>query len=198
MYDFVKMLAAVPPKRVQHTLGTRNTALMLATRHFPELDKNEIEAAAILHDVTKPLTVEEHKELCARYNITLDENVHLAPRVYHQITGAVVAKYKFKLSEQAVNAIRYHTTGRINMTPMELVLLFADYIEPYRKYDGCDALRDYYEQLYAANDTQALEKAIVKAFSMTITEILEREEFIHPDIIFARNDLITKISQGGN
>lgn len=194
MYDFVEMLAAVPSKRVQHTLGTRDTALMLAARHFPDLDKNAVEAAAILHDVTKALTFEEHKELCAKYGVVLEKSVLSAPRVYHQITGALVAKHKFNLTDEAVNAIRYHTTGRANMSPLELVLLFADYIEPYRKYDGCDLLRDNYEQLYAANDEFALEKAIVKAFSMTIIEIIDKEEFIHPDIIFARNDLITKIS----
>ena len=196
MYDFEKMLAAIPGKRVKHTLGTRDTALMLAARHFPELDKSEVEAAAILHDVTKALTVEEHKKLCESYGITLDENALLAPRVYHQMTGAAVAKHEFGLSDDAANAIRYHTTGRANMSPMELVLLFADYIEPNRTYDGCEQLQGYYEQLYAANDAFALEKAIVKAFSMTIIEILDREEFIHPDILFARNDLIKKISKG--
>jgi len=198
MYDFIKMLAAVPDRRVQHTLGTRNTALMLAARHFPKLDKNEIEAAALLHDVTKPLTSEEHIALCEKYGITLDENEKLAPRVYHQITGALVAKHKFRVSDEAVTAIRYHTTGRAEMSPMEKILLFADYIEPYRKYEGCDDLRNYYEQIYANNDAFALEKAIIKALSMTIGEILGRGEFIHPDIIFARNDLIIKISQTNN
>ena len=196
MYNFTKLLAAVPTERMQHTLGTRDTAVMLAARHFPKLDKDDVEAAAILHDVTKLLTIEEHKEICARYSIILDDIVHLVPRVYHQITGSVVAKYEFGLSDEAVTAIRYHTTGRPDMSPMELVLLFADYIEPYRKYDDCDWLRAYYEELYDINDKFALEKAIIKALSITIAELLDRDEYIYPDIIFARNDLIIKTSQG--
>lgn len=195
MYDFEAMLAAIPEKRLSHTIGTRDTALMLAKRHFPNLDTAEIKAAAILHDITKHLTKEEHKSLFKKYNISRESQPLYTPRVFHQITGAEVAKRRFNVSDMAADAIRCHTTGKADMNPLEMVILFADYVEPNRKYAGCTELREYYESLYESKDSLSLEKAIIKSLDFTIGEILERGERIHHDTISARNSLITKINK---
>lgn len=192
MYNIKAMLEAVPVKRLAHTMGVRDTALRLAKRHFPSLENDEVEAAAILHDITKYLTREEHLRLCEDWNITLNENEKRSSRVLHQITGAESAKRSFGVSDAVYSAIRCHTTGKANMLPLELILLFADYIEPNRHYEGCEEIRDYYEALFAVGDPYSLEKAVIKALGMTINEVVERGEFMNPDIINARNSLILK------
>ena len=194
MYNIEAMLAAVPPKRLSHTMGVRETALMLAKRHFPMLDKNEVEAAAILHDITKYLSREEHLRLCEDWGVTLSDDEKRSPRVLHQLTGAETAKRSFGVSETVYSAIRCHTTGKENMKPLEVILLFADYIEPNRHYEGCEELRYFYEELYSEGNRFALEKAVIKALGMTIIEVVGRGEFMHPDIINARNSLILKIN----
>ncbi|HBL83463.1 MAG: hypothetical protein A2Y17_04105 [Clostridiales bacterium GWF2_38_85] len=201
MYNFDAMIAAVPERRMNHTLGVCDTAARLAKTHFPTLNIEEVKAAAILHDITKYLTRDEHIRLCQEYNITLDELTLNSDRVLHQITAAAVAKSRFDISDAVYNAIRCHTTGSPDMQPLDMVILFADYIEPNRKYDGCTELRQYYDTLLQNCDPFVLEKSIIKALGMTVIEIMERDELLHPHTIIARNSMILKInrlSKGNN
>ena len=56
-------------------------------------------------------------------------------------TGAAVAWDRFGVPIEIENAIRWHTTGKPDMTTLEKVLYMADYIEPSRDFDGVDELR---------------------------------------------------------
>jgi len=57
------------------------------------------------------------------------------------VTGAAVARDRFGVPLEIENAIRWHTTGKPDMTTLEKVLYMADYIEPSRDFDGVDELR---------------------------------------------------------
>ena len=59
----------------------------------------------------------------------------------HAKTGAAVARVRFGVPPEIENAIRWHTTGKPDMTTLEKVLYMADYIEPARDFDGVDELR---------------------------------------------------------
>jgi nicotinate-nucleotide adenylyltransferase len=49
------------------------------------------------------------------------------------------------------DAIRWHTTGKPDMTLLEKIIYLADYIEPNRDFPGLDALRSKaYEDIDAA------------------------------------------------
>ena len=37
---------------------------------------------------------------------------------------------------EIINAVRYHTSGRMNMTLLEKIIYLADYIEPGRQFPG--------------------------------------------------------------
>ena len=62
-------------------------------------------------------------------------------KLLHAKTGAAVAKDRFGVPLEIENAIRWHTTGKPDMTTLEKVLYMADYIEPSRDFDGVDELR---------------------------------------------------------
>lgn len=47
--------------------------------------------------------------------------------------GAVIAKYKYGLDDEIVNAIKYHTTGKENMTILEKIIYLADATEPRKR-----------------------------------------------------------------
>ena len=69
----------------------------------------------------------------------------------HQITGAAVAYHEFGVSEKIRDAIRWHTTGKPEMTDLEKIIYLADYIEPNRCFDGVERIRSLsYENLDAA------------------------------------------------
>ena len=62
-------------------------------------------------------------------------------KLLHAKTGAAVARVRFGVPPEIENAIRWHTTGKPDMTTLEKVLYMADYIEPARDFDGVDELR---------------------------------------------------------
>ncbi len=192
-YDLEKLRALVPSRRLAHTLGVEKAAVVLMERHFPTLSENEVRAAAILHDVTKYYSVDEHIALCESEGEKLRRSERKNKRVLHQITGSVVAR-QMGMSDNVCRAIRYHTTGRKKMSDIEKIILFADYIEENRDYEGLVEIRENYETLLASGDVDALDKAIVFALDTTIKEVISRGEVIHPDTIDARNYLIENIS----
>ena len=59
-----------------------------------------------------------------------------------------------------INAIRYHTTGRANMSLLEKVIYIADAVEPNRSYPGVNDLRRVVKE--------DLDKAILLSLSRTI------------------------------
>jgi len=65
-------------KRIPHVLGTEQEAIRLAERYGADVEKARV--AALLHDCTKKLNMEEQLELCGRYGIQLDELERLSLR----------------------------------------------------------------------------------------------------------------------
>ena len=128
------------PKRVPHVKGCEEEAVRLAARWGA--DEEDSREAAILHDITKKLTMDEQLLLCEKYGI-INDNVEIANlKLLHAKTGAAVARDMFGVSDEVYSAIRWHTTGRAGMTLLEKVIYLADYIEPTRDFEGVEALRE--------------------------------------------------------
>ena len=97
--------------------------------------------AAILHDITKKLDLNEQLLLCERYGIINDTSEAENAKLLHAKTGAAFARERFGVSDAVYDAIRWHTTGRAGMTLLEKVIYMADYIEPNRDFPGVEKLR---------------------------------------------------------
>ena len=55
------------------------------------------------------------------------------------------------MTDEVYGAIRWHTTGRPDMTLLEKLIYLADYIEPTRDFEGVEPLRALaYEDIDAA------------------------------------------------
>ena len=78
------------------------------------------------------------------YNkIELSEYELAAPKLFHAICGAVFAEKELGCTdEEIITAVRYHTTGRSNMTLLEKVIFIADFIGKERNYDGVEIMRE--------------------------------------------------------
>ena len=56
------------------------------------------------------------------------------PALVHAKLGAYLAEREYGITEKEVlSAIRFHTTGKADMTLLEKIIYIADYIEPGRK-----------------------------------------------------------------
>ena len=127
-------------KRIPHVRGCEEEAVRLA-RVWGE-DEDVARAAAILHDCTKYLELEEQLYLCRKYGIMLDDLECRAVKLLHSKTGAGVARHVFGMPDTVYDAIFWHTTGKADMTMMEKILYIADYMEPNRDFDGVERLRE--------------------------------------------------------
>lgn len=135
-----KAYAYLAPKRVAHVAGCESEAVLLA-KHWHE-DEEMAATAGILHDITKKLSYEEQLILCEKYGIICDEAELSAPKLLHAKTGAALSRLLFGVSEEIYEAIRWHTTGKPDMTLLEKIIYLADYIEPNRDFEGLDKLRE--------------------------------------------------------
>lgn len=156
-----KVLEHLDEHRVAHVAGCESEAVRLAM-HWGE-DPELAAEAGILHDITKSLSYDEQLQLCEKYGIINDNSELEAPKLLHAKTGAAMARELFGVSDTVYEAIRWHTTGKPDMSLFEKILYLADYIEPTRDFEGIDELREL-----AFSD---LDGAMVLGLGMTIDEI---------------------------
>ncbi len=128
----------LPKKRYEHTLGVAYTAAALAMCYGEDILKAEL--AGILHDVAKAKKSSELKDDMKGYidPYTDGDYVSLiadkAPQILHAIYAPYLAKKDYKIEDKDIlSAIRWHTTGKKDMTMLEKIVFVADYIEPNRK-----------------------------------------------------------------
>lgn len=117
--------------RYQHTIGVMNTAVELAKRYEVDVDKARI--AGLLHDCAKGFTGQRNLELCEKYGLPISETEQKNLGLLHAKLGAYLARQEYGIDdEEILDAIRWHTTGRPKMTPLDKIIYIADYIEPNR------------------------------------------------------------------
>ena len=170
-----KVMPYLTEKRIAHVLGCENEAVSLANRwgEDPEIAAE----AGILHDITKKRNFEEQLILCGKYGI-INDNLELAsPKLLHAKTGAALARDLFGVSEAVYEAIRWHTTGKPDMTLLEKIIYLADYIEPTRDFPGVEKLR---EQCY-----EDIDAAMALGLSMSLADIRSYGEEPYKDTVEA-------------
>ena len=151
-YEYIKN--NIPEKRKTHILGVILTALKIA-KNF-DIDKTKVELSALLHDSAKYIEVD--KKDYEKYGIPSD----CPSQVVHQYMGAYIAEKELGITDlDILNAIRYHTSGRKNMSLLEKIIYTADIIEPSRKFNGVEELRT------------AVENNFESGFITCVKEILE-------------------------
>ncbi|MBR4640445.1 MAG: bis(5'-nucleosyl)-tetraphosphatase (symmetrical) YqeK [Butyrivibrio sp.] len=120
------------PDRYDHTLGVAYTSASLAMVHGANVDKALI--AGFLHDCAKCLSHEEQLNICEKNNIEITDVERRNHSLLHAKAGMYIASTKYEIRDpEILNAIRYHTTGKEDMSLLEKIVYIADFIEPNRK-----------------------------------------------------------------
>ena len=174
-------------KRFLHTLGVAETAEALAKRWGADCFKAFL--AGLVHDCAKELPFDKTLNFLEEsgYRITwLEES---APGILHAPLGAVLAKKLFGIEDESIlDAIKYHTTGRENMTILEKIVYIADFIEPGREYSESKEVKKL-----ADID---LDRAALMETDFVIKFTIDRGRTLHPDTIKTRNYLLRVIKEG--
>lgn len=136
LYDIKKIKKTLEKnleeKRYEHTIGVADTAACLAMKYGYNVEKAYV--AGLLHDCAKCIDNEKKLQLCKKYKVKLSKVEIENPFLIHAKLGAALAKEKYGIDdEEILDSIRFHTTGKENMTLLEKIIFSADYIEPNRK-----------------------------------------------------------------
>ena len=159
-----KVMPYLSEYRFAHTTGCESQAVLLAM-HWGE-DPDTAAIAGILHDITKDMPKDKQLLLCEKYGIILDNSEIENPALLHARTGAAMARELFGISDEIYEAIRWHTTGKPDMSTLEKIIYLADFTEPNRDFEGVDVLRE----LCFEN----LDEAMALGLSMSLGEIRAR------------------------
>ena len=158
------------PSRIRHIRGVEETSVRLADRWG--VDEGDAAEAGILHDITKRMKTEEQLRLCEKYGIILDTFELAEPKILHARTGAYFARDLFGVSDAVFDAIEWHTTGRVGMSDLEMIVYLADICEPSRDFPGVERIRQAVEV--------DLHYAMTVALEMSLANIREQGGVVHP------------------
>ncbi|MCI8292060.1 MAG: HD domain-containing protein [Hespellia sp.] len=127
-----KLRKLLKKERYEHTIGVMYTAASLAMSHHAEIPLAL--KAGLLHDCGKYGTLKEQVERCKKHRIPLSDAELQMPSLVHAKLGVYYAQKRYETNDpEILGAIRYHTTGRPDMTLLEKIIYIADYIEPGRR-----------------------------------------------------------------
>ena len=136
LYKDVK--SRLSEKRFRHTEGVIKRAVEYAEIYNANLEDTKL--AALAHDIAKEIPQEEALELVKKYGMELDEIEKVNFNLVHSKLGAEIVKEKYGFNEDIINAIKYHTTGRENMSILEKIIFLAVATEENRTYKDLNDL----------------------------------------------------------
>jgi len=158
-------------------------------------DKHTLHTAALLHEITKEKTLDEQISLCRVYRIEYPEVYRETPALFHAKTGGPYANELFPelCTARVCDLISTHTTGCVNMSLMQKLLLLADGIEATRKHKHLIELRDLFYNNPEGNElSRHLDICVIKYLDMTISYLISSNQAIDTETVNARNDLVLK------
>lgn len=196
--DFQSLRQYMSEKRYRHTLGVRDCALFIGRILLSDA-LDEIEAAAMLHDIAKERPTSELTQAIrqgewqpASAELSVEALLHAYAAPYY-----IKRDFPKYATESVLRAVYYHTVGRASMTVLEKIIFLADFIEVGRTYGACREVREwFYEQITSATDPmRVLDMAILRVLDFTITYLIREGSYISEQSLQARNSILTSLSQ---
>ena len=190
--DFIKktLKESLSEERYNHILGTADCATKLAKKYG--LDEKKAYLAGLLHDCAKCKSNDELLKIIKQELKNIDEGELQNYKTLHAPVGEYFARTMYNIDDSEIlNAIRYHTIGRVNMSLFEKIIFLADKIE--------ENTRDkkYSEEIWQILDKNkgetGLDMALFRCFSETIKSLVNRELKICKTTIDVYNELLDKV-----
>lgn len=168
------------PSRYEHTLGVAETAKKLAALNG--VDEVKAEIAGLAHDVAKNFSKEDMLKVIKENNIKLslveENNINL----WHSIIAPIIAKSKLDIhDEEILDSLRWHTTGKEDMSVLEKIIYIADMIEPSRDFPGVEEIRKI--------TFENLDKGVYTGLTHSIKYLIDKDLLLDDNTIKARNYL---------
>lgn len=167
-------LAREKEERAKHSLRVAYIAAERA--HALGILEKQAITAALFHDCAKNIPL--GSPLLKGFRV-LGKWGNIPTPVLHQFSGAYLARTAYKITdEKALDAIRYHTSGKRKMTALGKLIFLADMVEAERNYEGVEILRKlFWEKNKGA---RGLDKCLKEALSQTVDFLQKKGAEIYP------------------
>ena len=158
--------------RFEHTIGVMYTAESLAMRYGVDMTKAAV--AGLLHDCAKCIPNAQKLKMCKKHDIEITEMEEKNPSLLHAKLGAYMAEAAYGVEDpEILNAIKWHTTGKPDMSMLDIIIYMADYIEPNR--DKAPNLKQIRKLCF-----ENIEEALYQVLEGTLEYLSDRPDMIDP------------------
>ena len=173
-------------RRFIHSLNVAKSAKELAQIYG--YDEAKAYTAGLIHDCCKDTPAGLQLSYMLENGMALTDTEISTAKLYHAMCGSMFIQKEFGIDDtEIINAVRYHTTGRKDMTLLEKIVFIADFISEERDYDGVDIMRE--------KAKRSLDEAIVEGLSFTIKDLIDAGRVVHTDTLGAYNDAIINVEK---
>ena len=163
--------------RVYHSECVCESAGILAEKYGADPEKAKL--AGLLHDITKRLHSDEQTDLIGEMT-PLEKS---SPKVWHQMSAPVFLRSRGIITdEEILGAIRWHTTGKADMTLLQKIVYVADFISAERDYPDVETVRRL--------ASLSLEHAILYTSRYTVKTLASQDRPVHPATLDCYNDML--------
>jgi predicted HD superfamily hydrolase involved in NAD metabolism len=142
--------------------------------------------AGLLHDWDKCLSDEELLARAEHFGIEPRYRLEDMAALLHAQTGAVAVAHKYpQMPNEVIQAIARHTSAAPDMTDLDMIIYISDMIEPLRTYGSLTQLRRMAGKI-------ELEELFMRAYEQTISHLVSRHKFLHPDTLDVWNAYVAR------
>jgi len=161
------------PKRFAHSISVART--MRRFSELYDLDLSQCVRSGLIHDWDKCYVGDAAHERVRELGIELPWDFERMEALLHSITGAKALSIRFpQLEPEILQAVERHTSGAVDMQPLDMALYVADMLEPTRAYEKLVPLRELIGEL-------PLPELFGECFRATVEHLVAKRRFFHPE-----------------
>ena len=183
--EFLEILKTrLTPQRLYHSICVAEQAKHLAEKFGGDSEKAY--TAGLVHDIMRYEPVDKMLELIENDGQNLTESEKNVTVTLHAIAGEVYLRKELNVTDKDIlSAVRWHTTGKEDMSLLEKIIYVADLTSEDREYPDILEVRAMAEE--------SLEKTCLRGLSFTIEDNARKCRPIHIDTVKAYNYLAERI-----
>lgn len=171
--------------RYVHSLGVADSALELALIYGADEEKAYF--AGLVHDIMKNTSPEIQLQIMEKGGIILSQVEKNNKALWHAMAGQIYLRDEMGITDEDIlGAVRYHTTGKADMSLLQKVVYIADYISAERDYPDVDVMR-------SLSLNVGLDEAALYALKFSLGKFSRENRVIHTDSVDYYNELVIRM-----
>lgn len=183
--EFLEILKTrLTPERLYHSICVAEQA-----KHLAEIFGGDCEkayTAGLIHDIMRYEPVENMLKIIEADGQTLTEVEKSITVTLHAVAGEVFLRKNLGVTDSEIlSAVRWHTTGKEDMSLLDKIIYVADLTSEDRNYPDISEVRAMAEE--------DLDKTCLRGLSFTIEDNAKKCRQIHIDTIKAYNYFIERM-----